>query len=73
LQVEGTFNIHGMAVSKTLNALLEIKPKTMYIDAQFEFLLEEFGIDIPDVAKTKLSNSISVTLKSELSPNSYYL
>ena len=64
----GTLTIHGVAVEREVAGTATRTASGWKLEARFEVPTEDHHIPIPKLVRSKIAESISVTLRAELAP-----
>ncbi len=64
----GTFTVHGVSVEREVAGTAVRTGSGWKLEAQFEVPTEDHAIPIPKLVRSKIAESISVTLRAELTP-----
>ena len=63
----GEFDLHGVDRIRTIHGTLTITPASISIETQFDVLLADHKIDIPEIIFNKVAEKIRVKAKVQLS------
>jgi len=56
----GKLSIHGVEKDKTIKGVIKVDGNKIFLDTEFEVLLEEFNIERPQVVMMKIAEKIAV-------------
>jgi polyisoprenoid-binding protein YceI len=62
----GELDIHGVKQKRTIQAIIEVKNKSIKLTSKFKVRLEDHKIEIPTLVFNKIAEELDITLESEL-------
>jgi polyisoprenoid-binding protein YceI len=68
IRAKGSFTIHGVKKERIIDILITKKGDSYLIVSDFSVPLKDHGIRIPKIVNQKISENISVSVKSEMVP-----
>lgn len=68
VSVSGELTIHGVTVSRTFEGNIRIEDGNYVIQSEFEVKTEDHQIDIPNLVRSQIAESIHVSVEGVLTP-----
>ena len=66
LRAKGILTIHGQRLERIINVAINFNKDKLDFQSQFEVQLSDYNIDIPNIVKQKISETIEVTVAGTL-------
>jgi polyisoprenoid-binding protein YceI len=66
LRAKGLLSIHGQSQERIIDVVMTMDNNRLKFQSQFEVLLSDYNIDIPNIVKQKISETIEITVKGIL-------
>ncbi len=66
LRAKGSLNIHGQIHERIIEVTMNLEEGRLSFHSEFEVLLSDYNIDIPNIVKQKISETIEVTVSGTL-------
>ena len=66
IDVSGNFLLHGINRQMNMTATLSLKDEKLNISSQFDIVLDDFNIDIPNIMMYKIAEVINVNIEMNL-------
>ncbi|MBK6983237.1 MAG: YceI family protein [Bacteroidetes bacterium] len=68
VNVEGTLDIHGVSLPRTISGTITVKSGTIILDSKFDVKVSEHNIKVPTLYVEKIAEIIKVTFHTEMEP-----
>ena len=68
VSISGELTIHGVTVSRTFEGNIRIEDDNYVIQAEFEVKTEDHQIQIPNLVRSQIAESINVSVEGVLTP-----
>lgn len=66
LRAKGLLSIHGQSQERIIDVIVMMDNNRLKFQSQFEVLLSDYNIDIPNIVKQKISETIEIKVKGIL-------
>jgi hypothetical protein len=68
VNMEGTLDIHGVSLPRTISGTITVKSGTIILDSKFDVKVSEHNIKVPTLYVEKIAEIIKVTFHTEMEP-----
>ncbi len=69
VRAKGDFTIHGVTKEMIIETNLDVREDAIIFSTDFKLRLDEFNIDVPNIVKQKIAETILVTVNGRLEQN----
>lgn len=68
VSMEGTLDMHGVSLPRTISGTITVKGGTIILDAKFDVKVADHKIKVPSLYVEKIAEIIQVTFHTEMEP-----